>query len=348
MERVITIRLAVIIPAYEPTNVLVHVLEELFVIHGMSEDIDAEFIVIDDGSRSIESTDVFKKISKMANLTVLQHKDNLGKGAALKTGFQQALDCKFDYVVTADADGQHVAKDIVRVAVQAIKSGKAVLGCRRFSGKVPLRSQIGNTVTRILFRTIFRKDIPDTQCGLRAFPTRLIPSLLKLSQTRYDYEFRALILLIQGQEVEQIDIQTVYEPGNPTSHFNPLRDSSLIYLVFLRYVFFVPIIAILDIIFFWLLSSWIEAPLAFGIVRSITLVLYFFAMRQYVFKTRQNIVVQSFKFLCLAVLNIAAIVWVLSLVETVVVITPLSAYILSNSALFAINFMVQKNVIFRE
>ncbi len=71
---------------------------------------------------------------------------NRGKGAALKTGFGRAGG---EDVVCADADGQHRAGDILRVAAHVAGTGRTTLGVRRFTGAVPLRSSAGNALTRL-------------------------------------------------------------------------------------------------------------------------------------------------------------------------------------------------------
>ena len=76
-----------------------------------------EVIVIDDGS-----TDRTSEVSKRAGATVLRHKTNQGKGAALKTGFKYAE--KYDVIVTLDADGQHNPSEIPNL-VKPIEEGKA-------------------------------------------------------------------------------------------------------------------------------------------------------------------------------------------------------------------------------
>jgi len=67
-------------------------------------------VVVDDGS-----TDNTAEIAKEAGAIVLSHLKNKGKGAALKTGFQFALENDFDYVVTIDGDGQHNPLEIPAV-----------------------------------------------------------------------------------------------------------------------------------------------------------------------------------------------------------------------------------------
>ncbi len=105
-----------------------------------------------------------------------------GEGAALKTGLNYALvKCRnLRGVVTADGDGQHHPDDIVHVAESLAPEGNAlVLGVRGFSGRVPLRSRLGNDITRGLMHALVGQKLADTQTGLRGIPNRLIPHLLR-------------------------------------------------------------------------------------------------------------------------------------------------------------------------
>lgn len=76
-------------------------------------------------------------------------------------------------VVCADSDGQHTPADIAKVAEQLARSdADMVLGVRAFSGRVPWRSRIGNTLTAMLFKFATGPAVSDTQTGLRGYPAR--------------------------------------------------------------------------------------------------------------------------------------------------------------------------------
>lgn len=154
-----------VIPAYEPDYNLIKLIEK---IHNKS---DFYIIVVDDGS-STKCQDIFARSGDFA--TVLHHEVNQGKGQALKTAFEyiQSLN-KPGTVVTADADGQHRIWDIFRNMTKSNENPNTlVLGVRAFTGKVPLRSRFGNSLTRILFKLQTGVAVSDTQTGLRAFPIR--------------------------------------------------------------------------------------------------------------------------------------------------------------------------------
>src|SRR5204863_888195 len=87
---------------------------------------------------------------------VLAFVRNRGKGVALLAGFRYALEkIVFDVLVTLDGDRQHRPADIPRL-VQAWRQGGAalVIGERRRVSAMPLRSRLGNTITRVLLRKI--------------------------------------------------------------------------------------------------------------------------------------------------------------------------------------------------
>ena len=103
--------LCIIIPAYNPTNELLILIEKL---HKYNYPI----IIVNDGSKK-ECSYLFDNIqSDFANTVVSFHNQNMGQGAAIKTGFKiwekEFPDSKG--VVTADADGQHITEDIVKIA----------------------------------------------------------------------------------------------------------------------------------------------------------------------------------------------------------------------------------------
>jgi glycosyltransferase involved in cell wall biosynthesis len=224
----------VIIPAYKPASGLTRTVRALLASGAVQR-----VVVVDDGSGP-ESRSIFCGVGMIDGTHLLVHAENRGKGAALKTGFNFAM-AKYPAgigVVTADADGQHYPEDIIRVAREfSANPAELVLGVRNFDGKVPARSRLGNVLTRRVLHMLTGRDIIDTQTGLRGIPASLIPALMNLRTNRYDFELDMLLTSMQsGRNVRPIEIQTVYEDGNRTSHFNPVIDSVRVYLVFARFI----------------------------------------------------------------------------------------------------------------
>ncbi len=222
----------VIIPAYNPSFVLIEVLQSL------TKGGIAAIVLIDDGS-ALEHRDLFARAAAFPQVRLLRHDINRGKGAALKTGIRFVLEHfpSLAGIVTADADSQHHPDDILRI-VRSLESNKAtlVMGARTFEGGIPLRSLIGNLLTRHIVNVLLGRRLADTQTGLRGIPASILPRLLELQSNRYEFELE-MLLLAHGLLVPILEepIRTIYEKGNQSSHFRPLVDSLKIYRVLLRF-----------------------------------------------------------------------------------------------------------------
>lgn len=242
----------VLIPAYQPDARLPRLILELH-----RADPSTKIVVVDDGSGQ-KFSDIFEA-SATAGAHVISYEHNRGKGYALREGFTWIRDVAGDSpecVVTADADGQHTLNDIFRVGRRCTDTGKSVLGVREFVGHVPARSRIGNTATSALFWLATGWKLKDTQTGLRAFPVALLPALLEVQGDRYEYELRVLLHLAKFRHpVTQIPIETIYEAGNPTSHFHPLQDSARIWAPLLKFAASSGVATIIDYVLVLVLNA---------------------------------------------------------------------------------------------
>lgn len=242
----------VLIPAFQPDARLPRLILELH-----RADPSTKIVVVDDGSGQ-KFSDIFEA-SATAGAHVISYENNRGKGYALREGFTWIRDVAGDSpecVVTADADGQHTLNDIFRVGRTCTDTGKSVLGVREFVGHVPARSRIGNTATSALFWLATGWKLKDTQTGLRAFPVALLPALLEVQGDRYEYELRVLLHLAKFRHpVTQIPIETIYEAGNPTSHFRPLQDSARIWAPLLKFAASSGVATVIDYVLVLVLNA---------------------------------------------------------------------------------------------
>lgn len=232
----------ILIPAYKPDQSLVRLAHAL-----KAQDASAEILVIDDGSGSTYAP-IFAELH-LDGAIVQTHPVNRGKGAALRTGIAWAkANRPGEVIVTADADGQHLPRDIFRVGVRTETAAAAgqrsiILGVRtkpdpnagEEGTKVPLRSKIGNSATVGFFALATGARVADTQTGLRGFTPQILDWLLQIPGDKYEF---SMLLRATRADVElvQVPIVKVYEPGNPTSHFRPLQDSALIYAPLLAFL----------------------------------------------------------------------------------------------------------------
>ena len=340
----------IVIPAYQPQSNLLELIASLFKIVGKSQKIDAKIIVVNDGSTDVESADVFAKISStFNNVILLHHKKNLGKGTALKTAFNYIIG-NFDsptWVVTADADGQHLASDIWKVVEAGISSKTPTIGARVFDKNVPLRSYLGNTITHFLFNFAHKIKISDTQTGLRGFESNEIPFLLALKSKGYAFELDALIYFINTSKIREIPITTVYAPGNPTSHFRPLIDSAAIYAVLFRQLFASTLAMFLEVILFLTFSYLgLTTAIALPVSRFIAGSALFLLARNFVFKSNGNFTFQLVKYIFLVIINLVFAVVIINISENILSVSKLTGLFLSYILLFLANFTIQRYFIF--
>ena len=219
----------VIIPAYQPEQSLVSLVKEL-------EKKGLQSIVVDDGSGE-KYQPVFDKIKEIS--LVIRHPENFGKGAAIKTALtfvrQELWDCKV--VGIMDADGQHLPEDMLRLLETAKKNKRTlVLGVREVGKDMPLKSRLGNQITRTVFKLVSGVRLTDTQTGLRAFGWELVDEMLEVTGERYEYETNVLLTMAKKKiPIKEVTITTIYHDNNSGSHFRPLKDSVRIYKDILRF-----------------------------------------------------------------------------------------------------------------
>ena len=218
----------VMIPSLNPSRLLLSVVEAIRA-EGFQR-----FLIIDDGS-SPKYREIFDELEEQG-CTVIRHAVNLGKGRALKTGFNHVMAYMpgVDGVVTCDSDGQHEPQAIRSVAEAMINNpGHIVLGVRKFfEAKVPLTNLFGNTVTRAAFALLTGLSFGDTQCGLRAFPADSLKIMMRVAGERFEYENVMLLDFRRFRlDYTEVPIRAVYETvqQGKLSHFNKLVDPIRIY-----------------------------------------------------------------------------------------------------------------------
>lgn len=335
----------VVIPAFNPSPELVGFVQRL------AETEIRHIIVVNDGSAP-SCDGVFKEIAAMAKVTLRRHAVNLGKGAALKTGLNHAYLELPDAVgvVTADADGQHLPEDVVKVG-KALCSDpdRLVVGSRGFDRNVPLRSKFGNIVTRHIFWFLVGKKLTDTQSGLRGIPMDMIPTLLRIESNGYEFELDMLIACKrEDRGILEQRIATVYLNGNRSSHFNPLIDSIKIYFTLLRFMISSMLTAVIDyIIFLFVFSIGSNILLSQAAARFVALIFNYAVNRKLVFLSKQQHTNVFPKYVMLVILS-GLVSY--SIIELLLVLFPLQvavAKLISEGIIYFGNFAVQRDFIFK-
>jgi glycosyltransferase involved in cell wall biosynthesis len=222
MERENELNIAVLLPAY---NAAEHIADVISGIRSYAP--GAEIIVIDDGS-----LDTTSQVARESGATVVRHETNRGKGAALKTGFEEALKRDVDGVITMDADGQHDPKEIPNL-VSAGSDADIVIGSRmHMVGGMPrIRIWTNVNTSRVVCR-MAGQEIPDSQSGYRFIRSEVLRRV-KVRSNRYDMETEILIRAgRQGFKIVSVPIESIYLGGK--SYINPFIDTLRFFKVVLR------------------------------------------------------------------------------------------------------------------
>lgn len=210
-----TERVIVIIPAFNAERTIGNV------VAAAREQIEP-VVVIDDGS-----VDRTGDVARDAGAHVLRHPENRGKGAALKTGFAYALENGYDAVISLDADGQHLPREIPKfLACRAESSADLIIGGRaHLFGQMLPRRRMANRFSAWSIAKASKTGITDSQSGFRLYSAKLLRSI-KLHTDGFDMESEVIVRAgCGGFKVTTTPIELGFVDGVSTSHYKPLMDT---------------------------------------------------------------------------------------------------------------------------
>ncbi|MBM3325546.1 MAG: glycosyltransferase family 2 protein [Calditrichaeota bacterium] len=172
----------------------------------------ARTIVVDDGSRD-GTIDIIHR----AGAAAVSHIRNIGKGAALRTGFNYILGQNGKWILTMDADGQHPPESIpLFLSAAQTDNYDLIIGARWRNGKMPLDRRFSNWSTSKTLGVLTGEQILDSQCGFRLLRTSMIGDI-RFITSKFDFETEYLLKLIRkGARIGWVEIPTLYA-GESTS-----------------------------------------------------------------------------------------------------------------------------------
>ncbi len=196
----------IVIPAYNAEPYLRELLSRI-----KTEAPKQDILVINDGS-----TDRTPQILNDLEVEYISYPKNRGKGFALKKGFDYAIGNNYDYVLTLDADLQHLPEEIPRF-VDSINGSDIYLGRRSIKDKtMPPHRKLSNYLTSIIISLSSGQRIHDSQCGFRMISTGLLKKL-NLRSDKYDLESELLFKAGKLKaKIREVPISTVYH-GAPSN-----------------------------------------------------------------------------------------------------------------------------------
>jgi glycosyltransferase involved in cell wall biosynthesis len=188
--------LSIVIPAFDEAPRIRGPLEIVFE-YLVVKNLDAEVIVVDDGSRDGTIAAVKEVFDRFKNVParVISYQPNRGKGYAVKTGLMAA---EGDIALFSDADLSTPIEELPKL-VDPILSGEydVTFGSRAIDRSLigihqPWRREQGGKMMNIVIRIMSRLRFADTQCGFKAFKMSAFRPLLKLmtvDRFGFDVEF---------------------------------------------------------------------------------------------------------------------------------------------------------------
>ncbi|MFW9983111.1 MAG: glycosyltransferase family 2 protein [Candidatus Odinarchaeota archaeon] len=217
-----------VIPAYQESRAIDQVIT-------IAQKYCTHVVVVDDGS-----TDNTGKIAEANGATVLRHPTNLGKGAALRTGFNYTIKKQYDVTITLDGDLQHNPHSIPRF-LDKIKQGYDIIVGSRYqtqSEDMPFARKLSNLITTTVLRVIFKVPVTDSQSGYRAFKRRVLETI-PVRNNGFAAETEILIDAQRaGFLISEVPIATSY--GDEESKIRAGRDISRWLATLGQYLFYRP------------------------------------------------------------------------------------------------------------
>lgn len=195
-------------------------------------------LLVDDGSGETTARALARIEECHDDVFLLTHKENRGKGAAIKTAFRAAADRGYTHAVQIDADGQHDTADIPALLRAAESTPHAVvLGRPIFDSSAPLQRMIGRKVSIFWVRLeTLSAEIADPLCGFRCYPLR--PTVALFDQVRLgdrmDFDPEVLVRLSwKGMRFVNVETRVRY-PEEGLSHFRMVRDNARLSWMYFR------------------------------------------------------------------------------------------------------------------
>ncbi len=205
--------IGVVIPAFNAEKTIGGVVKELLACGFKKEDV----IVVNDGSH-----DRTGDIVAQTGVHAVTHSQNMGKGAALKDGFDAARKKNLRGVIALDADGQHKISEIEDF-LRMKSRYDLLIGLRDYTRTMPFLRRVVNKTTSLIASLLSMTHLPDVQCGFRYVNLKLFDKII-LETNNYQTETEMAIKAVQHKfRVGFTPIATVY--NSEKSYIHPVIDT---------------------------------------------------------------------------------------------------------------------------
>jgi glycosyltransferase involved in cell wall biosynthesis len=220
----------IIIPVYNEKNTTIKILKKV-----QKTKFKKEIIIVDDGSTD-GTTKILQKLKTQKNLKIFFHRQNLGKGAAIRTALNHVSG---DCVIIQDSDLEYDPQDIEKL-LKPLKEGKAeVVYGSRFTGErrnMFFWHFLGNQILTLFTNILFNTTLSDMETGYKLFKSEIIKGI-KFKANRFDFEPEITARILKKQiRIYEVPISYAgreYHEGKKITS----KDGIIAFLVLLRYRF---------------------------------------------------------------------------------------------------------------
>ncbi|MDP7197686.1 MAG: glycosyltransferase family 2 protein, partial [SAR202 cluster bacterium] len=184
------------------------------------------------------STDSTAEISSLADVEIIKHPKNLGKGVSLKTAFNWAIKNKLDILVTLDGDGQHNPNEIPTLIKPIVMGNADAVNGSRFmeiDNNAPGYRKLGQNLLTTATNIGSKSNTSDSQNGFRAFSKKTFDSF-RFKTSGMGIESEMLIdLAKKGFTIVEIPISCKYNVNIPSKK-NPFSHGISVLLTIVKFV----------------------------------------------------------------------------------------------------------------
>ncbi len=207
--------IGVVIPAYNAEKTIGGVIGEL-IEYGFAKD---NIVVINDGSRDRTEDAIGSQ-----GVTLVNHKKNMGKGAALRDGFAAARQKNLRKVFVIDADAQHQVSEITSFLKLNSKYDIVIGERKNILMHMALDRLLTNRTVNLVVSLLSGIRTTDVQCGFRYIDLKIFDKV-ELRTNNYQTESEMVIRAARSKyKVGFVPVTTIY--GNEKSYINPLIDTA--------------------------------------------------------------------------------------------------------------------------